>query len=260
MTIPSDLHTTAEREAANGTALASAVGVLSPSHVMSDANGAPVTPHGVAHRGGMVNTSVDPLRAQFGEHILRHEVTWGETTVYVERDALLPVVQWLHDEPTERYDYLVDITAVEYRDAVRPIEVVWHVRALAHRRFLRLKVELPKHLPLSVSSIMSVYTGADWLERECYDMFGIRFEGHPDLRRILMWNSYKEGFPLRKDFPLRGRFSRAEQLKQALAANPEARYSMEELTIAEAFDSLTEDMKQRLQEERQERGRLEGGE
>lgn len=256
MTVPLDMRTTAER------AIASEVEVvaLTSSHVMSDANGAPITPHGIAHRGGMSNASVDTLRAQFGEHILRHDVTWGETTVYVQRDALLSIVQWLHDEPSERYDYLVDITAVEYRDAIRPIEVVWHLRALEHRRFLRLKVELAKHEPLSVASIVSVFTGADWLERECYDMFGIRFAGHPDLRRILMWNSYKEGFPLRKDFPLRGRFSRAEQLKQALAANPEARYSMEELTIAEAFDSLTEDMKQRLQVERQERGGQEGGE
>ena len=99
---------------------------------------------------------------------------------------------------------------------------------------------------LEVPSVWDTYKSADWLERECYDMFGIRFNGHPDLRRILMWESYKEGFPLRKDFPLRGRFSRSEQLRQALAQNPEARYSMEELTIADAFAELPTDMRERL--------------
>ena len=100
--------------------------------------------------------------------------------------------------------------------------------------------------PTSVPSVWAVYKGADWLERECFDMFGIKFDGHPDLRRILMWEQYREGFPLRKDFPLRGRFSRSEQLRQALAANPEARYSMEELSIAQAYEDLPEEMRRRL--------------
>jgi NADH-quinone oxidoreductase subunit C len=208
----------------------------------------PVTVRNIPHRGGAMNPSVDALRAQFGDAIQRSEVVWGDTTLYVERTKVAEICAWLQSEPTQSYEYLVDVTAVEYRDHVRPIEVVWHLRSLRHRRFLRLKAELPKDgkTPLSVPSVWGVWKGADWLERECYDMFGITFEGHPDLRRILMWEQYKEGFPLRKDFPMRGRFSRSEQLKQALAANPEARYSMEELSIADAFEDLPVEMRKRI--------------
>jgi NADH-quinone oxidoreductase subunit C len=159
---------------------------------------------------------------------------------------VLDIVRWLHEDASQRYEYLVDVTAVEFRDVEQPLEVVWHLRSLAYRRFLRLKAALPRGRALEVPSVWPVYKAADWLERECFDMFGVRFAGHPDLRRILMWEQYREGHPLRKDFPLRGRFSRAEQLRQALAANPEARYSMEELSIAEAFGDLPLEMRQRL--------------
>ena len=208
----------------------------------------PVTPKKVPHKGGAVNPSVEALRAKFGGAILRNEVVWGETTVYVERARVAEICAWLQSDPSQSYEYLSDVTAVEYRDHVRPIEVVWHIRSLKFRRFLRLKAELPKDgkTPLEVPSVWPVWKGADWLERECYDMFGIKFAGHPDLRRILMWEQYKEGFPLRKDFPLRGRFSRSQQLTEALAANPEARYSMEELAISEAFADLPTDMRARL--------------
>ena len=207
---------------------------------------APVTPKQLPHSGGEPNPSVAALESRFGAAIRRSEVIWGETTVYVDGALLLDIVQWLHDDPGQKYDYLSDVTAVEYRDREIPLQVVWHLRSLPYRRFLRLKVEIQKGEPLEVPSIHSIYRAADWLERECYDMFGITFEGHPDLRRILMWEQYTEGYPLRKDFPLRGRFSRSEQLRQALAANPEARYSMEELTIAQAFEDLPEAMRRRL--------------
>ena len=219
--------------------------VVGGSALPSDAP-APATQRNVPHRGGPANPSAEALRAKFGAAVLRVDVVWGETTVIIERTRVQEIVRWLHDDPSQRYEYLSDLTGVEFRDAEQPIEVVWHLRSIAFRRFLRLKVQLQRGQPLEVPSVWPVYKGADWLERECYDMFGIRFAGHPDLRRILMWEQYKEGFPLRKDFPLRGRFSRAEQLRQALAANPEARYSMEELSIADAFEDLPQEMRNRL--------------
>ena len=200
----------------------------------------------VPHRGGDANPSAAAISERFSGAVQRTEVVWGDTNVYVEAARLLDVMRWLRSDPTQRYEYLSDVTAVEYRDFDAPIEVVWHIRSIAFRRFLRVKVTIAKGAPLVVPSVWSIWKGADWLERECYDMFGIQFDGHPDLRRILMWEQYREGFPLRKDFPLRGRFSRAEQLRQALAQNPEARYSMEELTIADAFEDLPDDMRKRL--------------
>jgi NADH-quinone oxidoreductase subunit C len=215
-------------------------------HALPSGSAAPATPRAVAHRGGDSNPSAAALKEKFGAAVKNVVVVWGETTVIVDNGAAHDVIQFLKDDATQRYDYLSDVTAVEFRDLERPIEVVWHLRSLPFRRFLRVKVLLEKGAALEVPSVWDLYKGADWLERECYDMFGIKFAGHPDLRRILMWEQYKEGFPLRKDFPLRGRFSRSEQLRQALAANPEARYSMEELSIASAFEDLPTDMRRRL--------------
>jgi len=184
---------------------------------------------------------------------LRTEVARdGETIAFIARDRLLEVMRWLKDTPGQEYDYLVDVTAVEYRDRERPIEVVYFLRSLTRRADIRIKVELDAVHDLAVDSVWELWHGADWLEREVYDMFGITFRGHPDLRRILMWETYAEGHPLRKSFPLRGRFSRAEQVRQALNANPEAHYSLEELSIAEAGRDLPEDMRERLR--RGERG------
>jgi len=201
-----------------------------------------------------VNASVDVLRATFGNAIGRAIEVCGDTIVYVDRARHLAVLEWLRDAPDQRYDYLVDVTAVEYRDRERPLEVVYFLRSLERGADLRVKVELPQDGELAVDSVVRLWRGADWLEREVFDLFGITFRGHPDLRRILMWETYAEGHPLRKDFPLRGRFSRAEQVRQALGANPEAHYSMEELSIAEAYQELPQDMRDRLR--RGERGTI----
>jgi NADH-quinone oxidoreductase subunit C len=221
--------------------------VIAGSAIASgDAGATPATSRNIAHRGGDPNPSAAALAQTFAGAVKRVDVVWGETTVYVDIARVHDVIQWLHDDPAQRYDYLSDVTAVEFRDLEQPIEVVWHLRSLPYRRFIRIKAQIERGQKLEAPSVWDIYRGADWLERECYDMFGLRFIGHPDLRRLLMWEQYKEGYPLRKDFPARGRFSRSEQLRQALAANPEARYSKEELSIADAFEDLPEDMKRRL--------------
>ena len=194
------------------------------------------------------------LRTEFGPAIHRHVVSTGQTIVYVDRDRSHDVLAWLRDTPGQEFNYLTDVTAVDYRDPERPLEVVYQLRSLGRKADLRVKVALDKRAPLEVRSVYDLWRGADWLEREVFDMFGVTFTGHPDLRRILMWETYAEGYPLRKDFPLRGHFSRAEQTRQALAANPEAHYSLEELSLADAYGELPKDMQERLA--RGERGFL----
>ncbi len=204
--------------------------------------------------GAPVSPSVGPLQKEFGAGVERYLVSCGDTIVYVSRERQHDLLAWLKDTPGQEFNYLTDVTAVDYRDPERPLEVVYQLRSLGRRADLRVKVALDKREPLEVRSVWDLWKGADWLEREVYDMFGVTFTGHPDLRRILMWETYAEGYPLRKDFPLRGHFSRAEQTRQALAANPEAHYSLEELSIAEAFAELPKDMQERLA--RGERGFL----
>jgi NADH-quinone oxidoreductase subunit C len=190
--------------------------------------------------------SVAALKAAFGPSVLRSQVSCGDTIVSVDRARAHDILAWLRDTPAQAFNYLTDITAVDYRDPERPLEVVYQLRSLSRKADLRLKIPLDKSKTLEVDSVFDLWKGADWLEREVFDMFGVTFKGHPDLRRILMWETYAEGFPLRKDFPLRGHFSRAEQTRQALAANPEAHYSIEELSIAEAYDELPDDVRRRL--------------
>lgn len=190
--------------------------------------------------------SVAALRGAFGEAVLRHAVSCGDTIVWVAAARSHEVLAWLRDTPGQDYNYLVDVTAVEYRDPELPLEVCWQLRALSRAADLRVKVALDPAGPLEVASVVDLWRGADWLEREVFDMFGVRFRGHPDLRRILMWESYAEGHPLRKDFPLRGHYTRAEQTRQALTATPEAHYSAEELGIAHALRELPPDARERL--------------
>lgn len=177
------------------------------------------------------HATVSALRERFGDAVLHHAVVAGdEHVVYLAADRLLDVMGWLQSEPSERYDFLADVTAVDYGGG-RPLEVVYQLWSIPHKRALRIKVTLPLSA-LDVDSVYGIWSAADWLEREVFDLFGIQFRGHPDLRRILMPENYAEGHPLRKDFPLRGRFSRAEQTRRSLALGVEDYYTPEELRLA----------------------------
>jgi NADH-quinone oxidoreductase subunit C len=188
------------------------------------------------------------MAEQFGAAVLRTHESNGQVIVEVAADQAKAILRWLREDATQGFDYLTDVTAVEYRDPERAFEVVYQLRALERRVDLRVKVLLDPESELQVETVTDIWAGAEWLEREVWDMFGVRFKGHADLRRILMWQTYDEGHPLRKSFPLRGHRSRSEQTRQALDANPEAHYTLEELSIAEAYHELPEEMRRRLVE------------
>ena len=188
------------------------------------------------------------LKRQFGSGIREASTYVGQKYLVADATVVYEVLQLLRED--EQFDYCVDITAVHYPKREQQFDVVWILYSFPHNERIRVKTLLKEGE--AVPSVVGIWPTADWLEREVFDMFGIEFAGHPDLRRILMWETYAEGYPLRKDFPLRGRFSRAEQVHQALNANPEAHYSLEELSIAEAYDEVPADMRERLR--RGERG------
>jgi len=202
----------------------------------------------------VVSSSVAALRARFGDAIVRDRVICGDTVVWVDAAKAHEILAWLRDDPEQQFNYLTDVTAVEYRDGELPLEVVYQLRSLSRRADLRIKVELDKGAALEVDSVCDLWAGANWIEREVYDMFGVTFRHHPDLRRILMWETYAEGHPLRKDFPLRGHFSRSEQTRQALAAKPESHYSLEELDMMAGQTHLDPAVRERLA--RGERGEV----
>jgi NADH-quinone oxidoreductase subunit C len=174
--------------------------------------------------------SVRALRERFGDALVHHEVNAGdEHVVHVDPERNVEILTWLKDDPAHHYEFLSDLTAVDFGGG-RPLQVVYQLWSLAHKRNLRVKCELPLDR-LEIASVEPLWRTADWLEREVYDLFGITFRGHPDLRRILMPPNYAEGHPLRKDFPLRGRFTRAEQTRRALSHDVEDFYTPGEMRI-----------------------------
>ena len=141
---------------------------------------------------------VDTLRARFGEGLLDTHDRLGDETVVVGRDRALEVFRYLRDDPAMAFDFLTDLSAVDYLGKTPRFEIVAHLFSLAHRHRVRVKLPIDEADGWA-HSLSGLWKNANWLEREVFDMFGIRFEGHPDLRRILMYPEF-EGYPLRKDY------------------------------------------------------------
>ncbi|HSC71100.1 MAG TPA: NADH-quinone oxidoreductase subunit C [Candidatus Methylomirabilis sp.] len=142
------------------------------------------------------------LREQFGEVLLDVKVWRNEITVILGRPDLVRVCRFLRDDPDLAFDFLSDVTGVDrlkLPEHSPRFEVVYHVYSLQHGRRLRLKVRVDEGE--AVPTVTDVWPTANWHEREVYDMFGVPFEAHPDLRRILMPDDW-EGHPLRKDYPV----------------------------------------------------------
>ncbi len=168
---------------------------------------------------------IDLVRAEFGDAVLGSHANVGDATLLVVQEKLLDIMGFLCNDPRVTMDVLVDVTAVDFsefpegfRGSCSPVdanhpsglnpqtlprfEVVYHLLSMVHKHRLRVKVPLSQEDP-AIPSLSSLWIAANWGEREAYDMYGIEFIDHPDLRRILMYDEF-EGYPLRKDYPLRG--------------------------------------------------------
>lgn len=161
-----------------------------------------------AHREdpSLAKEAIQRVREEFGEDVVLGEGDFqGQAWVVIHRDRLVEVARFLRDHEDLAFDYLRDLCGMDnlgHAPFERRFQVVYQLYSLKHQQLLRLKVDCPEEDPV-VPSLVPVYLAADWQEREAYDMYGIRFEGHPDLRRILMPEDYRY-FPQRKDFPIEG--------------------------------------------------------
>jgi len=147
--------------------------------------------------------AVEKLKERFPDSILDVSFFRGETTIVVKKEDIIEISSFLCNDADLSYNFLSDLCCVDYMGREPRFEVVYHLFSIKRKKRLRIKAPISSNHQV-ISSVYSVWKTADWLERECYDMYGIGFEDHPDLRRILLPDDW-EGHPLRKDYPLKGK-------------------------------------------------------
>ena len=156
-----------------------------------------------------METLLDQVRELLGEAVIDSHDHVGDATVLVERERVLEVLGTLRDHEKLRFNFLIDLTGVDYLGRDPRFEVVYHLASIdvdlrgtepsRVRHRVRVKTPIPED-PCEVASAVELWPAANWMEREAWDLYGIRFTGHPDLRRILLYEEF-EGHPLRKDYP-----------------------------------------------------------
>ncbi len=139
--------------------------------------------------------------ATLGAAALSSATAFGELTLTVPRDQIIDVLTKLRDDPACQFECLIDICGVDYPERTERFEVVYHLLSLRKNQRIRVKLSTDEDTP--VPSVIEIFPAANWFEREAYDMYGILFSNHPDLRRLLTDYGF-QGYPLRKDFPLTG--------------------------------------------------------
>jgi NADH-quinone oxidoreductase subunit C len=148
-----------------------------------------------------LNAFGEYVRSSLPNAVQAVEVKAGELVLRVARESIVRVLTFLRDDSQCRFEVLVDITAVDWPERGERFDVVYNLLSLGHNRRVRIKAAVPDETP--IPSVAGVYSAAGWCERETWDLFGVFFSDHPDLRRILTDYGF-EGHPLRKDFPLTG--------------------------------------------------------
>jgi NADH-quinone oxidoreductase subunit C len=146
---------------------------------------------------------LEKLKAKFGADILESADALGENSIVIPRDKAQEIFHTLHDDAEFAFDFLMDVTGVDWPERHPRFDVVYQLKSLSKNQRLRVKVHVGAD-DAWVPSAYPVWKSADWLERECFDMFGVEFRGHPDLRRILLYDAFS-GHPLRKDYPFQKR-------------------------------------------------------
>ncbi len=145
--------------------------------------------------------AVEKLKERFPEEVLKVEESAGQVAVLVKREAIVPVLRFLHDDFELFFHHLADLTAVDWLGKKSPrFEIVYNLYSIRYKQYLRVKAPVPEEDP-HIPTVTTIWKTANWFEREVYDMFGIIFDGHPDLRRLIMPDDW-QGYPLRKDYPL----------------------------------------------------------